>query len=1280
LPRWGRGLPEQRRRRHPRHRRIEAAMAEPGTRTAQTPTAAAPAPAPQTTPPQSAADGPGNAAFGLLADGGFIAKLGTGLHLKAEELKSKDGVDLTALPQPIPGLRLTKAKWDTRLNRLNVDAALAIPKVDSAAATIHVDKTGKPSFSVRAGHKLQMPALGNPEVKVALSEEGAFSGSATVSPANLTPKGLNSLKVTGGGSLTLENGHLSGKIDATLAYAKLGSGELHVATDDAGDFTGNGSVQLTPPFLNDVNAKLALAEDGSLSGGVTVAMTEAKSPIPALSLTAGTLEVNYLNGEVSGSLSGFQATYRGLADVTASAEIKRGMFTGDGGITLTIPGLTEASGKVHVSNGKVSGSLTLAADAFPKGLPIKSGHITATLTENGALAFAGDVGIELGPVGKGKLTGSYSETGEVMLAADIQLKIPGLQTANISIAYTNRDLSGEGQIAIDPNLVPGLNGNATVRYREGLWSGETEIGYAADDGKLSGSIKVTVAQTEKGALQIGGTGLVNAEIIPNRVRGMLTATLLPEGGVDVSGRITVTEEVELFPERRFDKELFKISKDIPLWAILVAVIRVSAGLRGGVGRGVFRNITVDGQYTIGANKETEPSFKISGEMFVPAFIEAYVSFGAGLGLDVVLGSLTGGIEGVATAGLYGAISVVPELDYENGDWTIQGDATLAAGARLKLGLNAWAEVEALWITVWEEKWKLGEWVWNVGPDLALQAHMAYKFGQPGPPELDFKTSDIDSESLIQAAMPKDGPAPSGAKEALQNKAEWKGKLKEQKPAPVPPQLESKSQAPPPAPPQPAQQPKPKSGKPPAAGAAKPGPGQASNQVPSAPGTAPPGSQAAKEAANAAATPDPSAKGTVPANQVPTAGKTRYSTPITLATIDEPPAALPRTKEQEEEDVTAAGKAVELAAAQSKDTDELDDWFPRIKNRFRLATLAYVGDLHTGVTIEGGVNPALKVKPKPLKLKDSGVPSALKKKHITEIRHTVGTVSWTSGNSEAGIDMIADPLGPDHPKGSEAGQQDKLMAQLPADPELGSEDKYIRGHLLNYDLGGPGNATNLYPITAKANSEHSRFIEQTVKDWVNTKRLWVKYTVRVVSAHQLVPLKKGLNAIDSAFEVEAHILDTQLNSVDSQRVKIVSRFDKSKFAAGETSGLPARYKESSQGTPIADPVVQAAVEEAKEKRPQDQAIVPQVLNSKDVTFQPRMFTQLWRSVDKRGQAETRRLLLLHNGFGEKSADVLFKAFKEVANRDDKTVRSLEPEEVATFHRVENAWKDIVTQIT
>ena len=85
--------------------------------------------------------------------------------------------------------------------------------MDSAAATIQIDKTGKPRLSVRAGHKLAMPAPGNPELKVALSEEGEFSGSVTVAPANLTPHGLSGLKVTGGGTLTLANGHLSGRVD-----------------------------------------------------------------------------------------------------------------------------------------------------------------------------------------------------------------------------------------------------------------------------------------------------------------------------------------------------------------------------------------------------------------------------------------------------------------------------------------------------------------------------------------------------------------------------------------------------------------------------------------------------------------------------------------------------------------------------------------------------------------------------------------------------------------------------------------------------------------------------------------------------------------------------------------------------------------------------------------------------------------------------------------------------------------------------------------------------------
>lgn len=1245
-------------------------MADPAPAKAP-PAAAPPAPAPAQAPPQADAGGPGNAVFGVLADGGFVAKLGAGLRLTADDLKKKDGVDLTVLPQPLPGVRLTRAKWVAQRSRLEVDASLAVPHLEAADIAVHVNKEGKPSFAIKKLQKrLAVPALGNALVTLSLSEEGEFGGSVEIGPKNLTPPNLRSLTVTGGGTFMIQRGVFSGNVDAKLAYAKLGDGEVHFAMSEAGRLSGSGTLNVTPPFLDKATATLALAEDGNLNGSVTVQMTEAKSPIPALSLTGGTLTVSYANGAVSGSLAEFRATYRGLADLTASASIEAAKFSGQGSLALTVPGLNEASGVVRVREGAVSGSLTLAASAFPKALPVKSGRITATLSENGRVAFSGTVAVELGPAGTGQVAANYSETGDLSISTVITVTVPGLQGAQVTVNYINGDISGEALVPIDPALIPGLTGNAVVRYQQGLWSGETDLAYSADNGKLSGRIHITVSQTEAGALQLGGTGEVEAQIAP-RLRGMLTATILPEGGVDVSGRITVTEPLELFPEARFDKELFKYSQNIPLWAILVAVIRVRAGVRGGIGAGVFRNIVVEGSYTIG-NEASDPTFSISGEMFIPAFIEAYVAFGAGLGLDVVIGELTGGIEGVATAGIYGAISVVPELSYADGDWSIEGDATLAAGARLKVGLNAWAEVEAFWVTVWEETWQLGEWVWNIGPDLGLNAHMAYRFGQPGPPEVEFNSSDIDTSSMIQEAMPKDGPAPSGAKESLQNKAEWKGKLKEQKPAPLPPDLAAQSQAAPPAPPKPAQQPKPKAG-PPAAGAAAPaGPGKAPG--PAAAPAAPPGSPAAAQAAAGAATPDASAKGAVPASEVPTAGQTRYPAPITLATVDEPPAPLPRTKDQEAEDVAAAEKAVQLAIGQAKDTDALDDWFPRIKNRFRLVELGYVGDFHSGFRVEGGINPQIKITGVPVLLKGTGIPGDVSAKHVTDIKHSTGTL----GGSTVGLEMTASPLGPDHPLGSEAGGQDALMNQLPTDPSTYPDvtHRFIRGHLLNYDLGGPGKDFNLFPITSKANADHYNFVEKAVKSWVNDKKLWVSYRVSITASDQMTPLKNGLKAVDANLETEISTLDAKLNKIETKSIRISSRYDPKQFATGGKSEVADKDATSPPPTPTA--LDASAVPTTA--RAIDVPVVPQVLDpSSPPVFNPGMYDDLRVSHKARGRDKTRERLMAYSGFGEASRDALYKAYDEVSGLPDKTIRSLDKNEIATFRRVENNWASIRTLI-
>ena len=74
--------------------------------------------------------------------------------------------------------------------------------------------------------------------------------------------------------------------------------------------------------------------------------------------------------------------------------------------------------------------------------------------------------------------------------------------------------------------------------------------------------------------------------------------------------------------------------------------------------------------------------------------------------------------------------------------------------------------------------------------------------------------------------------------------------------------------------------------------------------------------------------------------------------------------------------------------------------------------------------------------------------------------------------------------PGSPPGS---GQNELMNLLVTSPKKKSSFKYIRGHLLNENLGGKGENINLFPITANANSRHLHSTEKLVKDWVIPKK-------------------------------------------------------------------------------------------------------------------------------------------------------------------------------------------------
>lgn len=257
-------------------------------------------------------------------------------------------------------------------------------------------------------------------------------------------------------------------------------------------------------------------------------------------------------------------------------------------------------------------------------------------------------------------------------------------------------------------------------------------------------------------------------------------------------------------------------------------------------------------------------------------------------------------------------------------------------------------------------------------------------------------------------------------------------------------------------------------------------------------------------------------------------------------LDEPAVAAERTPAQQQEDVDAAAAVLDLAEAQSADSDALDDYFPKIKSRFRLTSIGWEGDFQKGFEIAVKINPEKKKKPKK-RLSGSGLPADMT--HATKVDHQTDTLEGDT----VGVKMTARPLGPDHGAGSGPKGQDKLMGKLPTGYQhnADAQSNYIRGHLLNDWLGGPGEAKNLFPITQHANTAHLAAMEKDVKVWVNEKRFWVAYDVVVTMGARVIDASVADNHVDATLTATAHVLAADLSPdpLYTRSVSIPSIFGK-----------------------------------------------------------------------------------------------------------------------------------------
>lgn len=183
-----------------------------------------------------------------------------------------------------------------------------------------------------------------------------------------------------------------------------------------------------------------------------------------------------------------------------------------------------------------------------------------------------------------------------------------------------------------------------------------------------------------------------------------------------------------------------------------------------------------------------------------------------------------------------------------------------------------------------------------------------------------------------------------------------------------------------------------------------------------------------------------------------------------------------------------------------------------------------------------------------------------------------TTNPGGGSYTVGGYMRANPLSQDHPPGTKAAADSDhtgMMAKLPA---AGNRKKtgsgsgpyyYIKGHLLNDNLGGIANEANLFPITHEANGQHKSYVEEYIKKGISEGYVY-RYEVNIANVKVKDEPLHGGYAVDSEIQFSFARLDSAQKDVSGteHKGKVESTYE---ITGAEPFDKSTEYAKDSPGS-------------------------------------------------------------------------------------------------------------------
>ncbi len=443
--------------------------------------------------------------------------------------------------------------------------------------------------------------------------------------------------------------------------------------------------------------------------------------------------------------------------------------------------------RLPITNKLEGGKLRLGLAGVPITLGgVFTGSITLEADDEEITNFEGSANVNVSRLASVKMEMNRSEDGLVTgkVAANVQL--PKNFTGSVDVLWDGQAITGEGTVGYQGEK---LSGELTLKVMEAAEAQKLETTKKAPpkEGSAAPAPGKTPGKRGKQKLVVFGEGNLTFSFT-DWLNGTAHVIVDPKGFVTIIGKIAPQKEFELFPQKDYNKKLFKLearaSYGIPVVGNIFIFANIGMDAFAKLGPAKFYKMVVEGTYSTDPDKCKD--FSIQGSLNISAAAGLRLRGEAGAGLEILGHDIKAGAGINAIAGIRGYAEATPKIGYrekpaaegvdKKGEFFIRGDLEIAAQPFLGLNGDLFVEIDAPWWSPCPDKrwtWPLGGKEWPIGGSFGAKASVDYVFGSAQAPAIELQPVDFSADKFLTDLY--SDKAKSGGGKGKEKPGKWKEK-------------------------------------------------------------------------------------------------------------------------------------------------------------------------------------------------------------------------------------------------------------------------------------------------------------------------------------------------------------------------------------------------------------------------------------------------------------------------------------------------------------------------